>query len=92
MSLLLDPTLHPEDALRHRHTQRRLLLQLLRARRLALLPFPHLSVEMEPAPHNKVNMVLNVHRNHKAYLGRVEGRKGGVEVGGKGDDSLIAIL
>ena len=30
------------------------------------------------------NMVLNVHRNHKAYQGRGEGGQGGMEVGGRG--------
>jgi len=30
-------------------------------------------------------MVLNVHRNHKAYWGRGEGRGRGVEVGGEGE-------
>ena len=30
-------------------------------------------------------MVLNVHRNHKAYLGWGEGGEGGVEVGDEGD-------
>ena len=30
-------------------------------------------------------MVLNVHRNHKAYQGWGEGEKGGMEVGGEGD-------
>ena len=31
-----------------------------------------------------VNMVLNVHGNHKAYWGRGEGGRGGMEVGGRG--------
>ena len=35
-----------------------------------------------------VNMVLNVHRNHKAYQGRGEG---GMEVGGEGDYLSIYI-
>ena len=35
-------------------------------------------------------MVLNVHRNHKAYQGRGEGRKGGMEVGEDGDYIPIA--
>ena len=30
----------------------------------------------------KVNMVLKVHRNHKAYQGRREGGKGGIVMGG----------
>ena len=30
-------------------------------------------------------MVLNVHRNHKDYQGRIEGREGGTEVGAEGD-------
>ena len=29
-------------------------------------------------------MVLNVHRNHKAYYGRGKGREWGMEVGGGG--------
>ena len=33
---------------------------------------------------SKVNMVLNVHRNHKAYWGRGEGGEGGMEVGEEG--------
>ena len=40
-------------------------------------------------------MVLNVHRNHKAYQGRGEGGEGGeggMEVGGEGDYILIATL
>ena len=49
MTLLLDPPLHLEDALRHRHAQQSLLLLMLRARRLALLPFPHLPVKAEPS-------------------------------------------
>ena len=31
-------------------------------------------------PTTHVNMVLNVHRNHKAYQGRGEGGAGGMEV------------
>jgi len=34
-------------------------------------------------------MVLNVHRNHKAYLGR---REGGMEVGEEGDYIPIGTL
>ena len=39
-------------------------------------------------------MVLNVHRNHKAYYGRGEGGGGigGLEVGGEGDYIPIATL
>ena len=37
-------------------------------------------------------MVLNVHRNHKAYQGRGEGEEGGVEVGEEGDHKPIATL
>ena len=33
-------------------------------------------------------MVLNVHRNHKAYQGRGEGGEGGMEVGG-GEREII---
>ena len=40
----------------------------------------------------KVNMVLNVHRSHKAYYGRGEGVEGGVEAGGEGDYRSIATL
>ena len=32
-----------------------------------------------------VNIVLNVHRNHKAYSGRGEGVERGMEVGEEGD-------
>ena len=44
-----------------------------------------------------INMVLNVHRNHKAYYGRGEGwgRGGGgegIEVGEEGDYIPIATL
>ena len=39
-----------------------------------------------------VNMVFNVHRNHKAYWGRGEGGGGGMEVGGEGDYIPIATL
>ena len=35
-------------------------------------------------------MVLNVHRNHKAYEGRGEGGGRGMEVGGEGDYIPIA--
>ena len=34
---------------------------------------------------DSVNMVLNVHRNHKAYQGREEWGEGGMEVGEEGD-------
>ena len=39
----------------------------------------------------QVNNVLNVHRKHKAYWGRGEGEKGGMEVGEEayGDVSLV---
>ena len=37
-------------------------------------------------------MVVNVHRNHKAYQGRGEGRKGGMEVGEEGDYIPVATL
>ena len=37
-------------------------------------------------------MVLNVHRNHKAYKGRGEGAEGGMEVGVEADCILIATL
>ena len=37
-------------------------------------------------------MVLNVHRNRKAYLGRGEGEEGGMEVGEEGDYLPIATL
>ena len=38
-------------------------------------------------------MVLNVHRNHKAYQGREGGGgEGGMEVGGEGDYIPIATL
>ena len=37
----------------------------------------------------KVNMVLNVHRNHKAYQGQEEGC---MEVGGEGDYLPVATL
>ena len=33
----------------------------------------------------QVNMVLNVHRNHKAYKRRGERGEGGMEVGEEGD-------
>ena len=36
-------------------------------------------------------MVLNVHKNHKAYWGRGDG-EGGTEVGGEGDYIPIATL
>ena len=39
-----------------------------------------------------INVVLNVHRNHKAYYGRGEGGKRGMEVGGEGDYIPIATL
>ena len=39
-----------------------------------------------------VNMVLNVHRNHKAYQGRGEWGKGGMEVGDEGEYIPIATL
>ena len=43
--------------------------------------------------HPKVNMVLNVLRNHKAYQGQGEGGGvGGMEVGEEGDYILIATL
>ena len=41
---------------------------------------------------SKVNMVLNVHRNHKSYWGRGEGGEGGMEVGEEGDYIPIATL
>ena len=37
-------------------------------------------------------MVLNVHRNHKAYLGRGEGGEGGMEVGEEGEYIPIAAV
>ena len=37
-------------------------------------------------------MVLNVHINHKAYWGRGEGGKGGMEVGEEGEYIPIATL
>ena len=37
-------------------------------------------------------MVLNVHRNRKAYKGREEGGEGGMEVGDEGDSIPIATL
>ena len=38
-------------------------------------------------------MVLNVHRNHKAYWGRREvGEEGGMEVGGEGNYISIVRL
>ena len=37
-------------------------------------------------------MVLNVHRNRTAYLGRGEGGEGGMDVGGEGDYIPIATL
>ena len=37
-------------------------------------------------------MVLNVHRNHKAYYGRGEGGEGGMEVGREGDYIPIATV
>ena len=37
-------------------------------------------------------MVLNVHRNHKAYQGRGGGGEGVMEVGEEGDYIPIAIL
>ena len=39
-----------------------------------------------------VNMVLNVHRNHKACLGQEQERKGGVEVGEGGNYMTISTL
>ena len=40
-----------------------------------------------------VNMVLNVHRNHKVYSRRGEGGEGGMEVGEEGDYNIpIATL
>ena len=39
-----------------------------------------------------VNMVLNVHRNHKACLGQEQERKGGVEVGEEGDYMTVSTL
>ena len=42
-------------------------------------------------PADKINMVLNVHRKHKAYLGRGEGWVGR-EVGEEGDYTPIATL
>ena len=38
----------------------------------------------------QINMVLNVHRNHKAYYGRGEGGDGGMEVGQEGEYIPIA--
>ena len=40
----------------------------------------------------EVNMVLNVHRNHKAYWGRGEGGEGSMKVGEEGDYIPIATL
>ena len=41
----------------------------------------------------KVNMVLDVRRNHEAYQGRGEWGEGGTEVrGGEGDYILIGTL
>ena len=37
-------------------------------------------------------MVVNVHRNHKVYRGRGEGRKGGMEVGEGGGYIPVATL
>ena len=37
-------------------------------------------------------MVLNVHKNHKAYLGRGVGGEGGMEVGEEGEYIPIAAL
>ena len=37
-------------------------------------------------------MVLNVHKNRKAYQGRGEGEERGFEVGGEGDYIPIATL
>ena len=37
-------------------------------------------------------MVLNIHRNHKAYYGLGEGREGGMEVGEEVDYIRIATL
>ena len=37
-------------------------------------------------------MVLNIHRNHKAYYGRGEVGEGGMEVGGEGDYIPTATL
>ena len=37
-------------------------------------------------------MVLNVHRNHKAYLGWGEGGEGGMEMGGGGGGAEITYL
>ena len=42
-------------------------------------------------PVDKINMVLNIHRKHQAYLGRGEGWVG-MEVGEEGDCTLIATL
>ena len=36
----------------------------------------------------QVNMVLNVHKNHKVYQGRGEGG-GGMEMGGRGGREII---
>ena len=49
------------------------------------------SVYDSPA-HKQVNVVFNVHRNHKAYQGRGEGGKGGMEVGAEGEYIPIATL
>ena len=38
-----------------------------------------------------VHMVRNVHRNHKAYKGRGEGGKGGMQVGEEGDYIYVYI-
>ena len=37
-------------------------------------------------------MVLNVHRNHKAYYGRGEGGEGAMEVGEEADYIPVAAL
>ena len=39
-----------------------------------------------------IYMVLNVHRNHKAYLGTGEWGEGGMEVGEEGEYIPIATL
>ena len=62
----------------------------------ALPPAPKGDVGMAPSLGSAqgtviVNMVLNVHRNHKAYKGRGEGG-GGMEVGEEGAYIPVATL
>ena len=41
---------------------------------------------------SNLNMVLNIHRNHKVYQGWGEGGEGGMEVGEEGDYIPVTTL